>query len=90
MGEEKVTMQEQDKAQDTPQETLKKKQNVFIILGATLIAAILIIASVILYHKFYYADKWYKHTYINEVDVSGQTLEESKKTLEKQLFRRII
>lgn len=62
----------------------KKKMNPRLILGVTAILAILIIASVLIYHKTYYGSRWYKNTYINGVNVSGQTLEESKKNLEKK------
>lgn len=53
-------------------------------LGGALIAAILVVAIVILYHKVHYGSRWYKNTYINGVDVSGQTLEESKKELSQE------
>lgn len=79
MTKENETTLEKDNAQDTT----KKKWDIRIILGATLIVAILIVAAVILYQKIYYGNRWYKNTYINEIDVSGQTLEESKKNLEK-------
>ncbi len=52
-----------------------------IFLGITIILAGLIFGSVYLYQKGYYNDRWYEHTKINDVDVSGQTLKESKKML---------
>lgn len=68
---------------DSTQKVLKKKWDIRIVLGVTLIVAALVVAAVILYQKIYYGDRWYKHTYINEIDVSGQTLDESKENLEK-------
>lgn len=62
----------------------KKKINPRIILAITAIVAILIVAAVLIYHKAYYGSRWYKNTYINGVDVSGQTLEDSKKNLEEK------
>lgn len=61
-----------------------KNLDIRIVLGASLIVAILIVAGVLLYHKIYYQNRWYKHTYINQVNVTGQTLEESKQTLENK------
>lgn len=49
-------------------------------LGITLVAAILVIAGVIFYQKVHYQNRWYQNTFINDVDVSGQTLEESRKS----------
>ncbi len=80
MTKENKTIQNQDK---TP-ESKAKKHGGRSIIAAILCAAVLVIVAIVLFHKIYYADKWYRQTYINEVDVSGQTLEESKKNLEKK------
>ena len=92
MTKEGKTTQEQDKAakqetatqQDKVTGAAKKKFDTRFLLGGTIALAVLIIASVLLYQKLHYANRWYRYTYINEVDVSGQTLAESKKTLENQ------
>lgn len=49
-----------------------------IILVITIVLAALIFGTVFLYQKGYYTDRWYEHTKINDVDVSGQTLKDSK------------
>lgn len=52
-----------------------------IVFGVTIAAAVLVVAGMLLYQKVFYGNRWYKNTFINGVDVSGQTLEESKKNL---------
>lgn len=47
-----------------------------------LIAAILAFAVYLLYQKIYYGNRWYYGTIVNDVDLSGQTLEESKETIQ--------
>lgn len=42
---------------------------------------ILAFAGYLLYQKIYYGSRWYQGTIINDVDLSGQTLEESKETI---------
>jgi lipoprotein-anchoring transpeptidase ErfK/SrfK len=59
----------------------KKPPKLIMALGITLVAAILVIAGVIFYQKVHYQNRWYQNTFINDVDVSGQTLEESRKKL---------
>lgn len=59
----------------------KKPSKTFLALGITLTAAILIIGGLAAYQKLHYGSRWYKNTIINGVNVSGQTLEESKKNL---------
>lgn len=63
------------------QATAKKPSILFVALGITLIVAILVTAGVLIYQKVHYSNRWYKNTSINGVDVSNQTLEESKKRL---------
>lgn len=53
----------------------------FYILAGTLIVSILAIAAYLLYQKIYYGNRWYQGTVVNDVDLSGQTLEESKRTI---------
>lgn len=78
-------MSEEKKTQETTNSSIVfSKKRAILLLSVTAIAAILIIAIVLIYHKVYYADRWYKNTTINDVDVSGQTLESSKKNLEKK------
>ena len=78
-------MSEEKKTQETTNSSIVfSKKRAILLLSVTAIAAILIIAIVLIYHKVYYADRWYKNTTINGVDVSGQTLESSKKNLEKK------
>ena len=55
------------------------------IMGITAAVAIIIVGGTMLYFNIYYNNRWYKNTYINDVDVSGQTLEESKKTILSKL-----
>lgn len=78
-------MSEEKKTQETTNSSIVfSKKRAILLLSVTAITAILIIAIVLIYHKVYYADRWYKNTTINGVDVSGQTLESSKKNLEKK------
>lgn len=56
-----------------------------ICLAVTLGVAVLIIGGVVLYHAIHYKNRWYKNTYINDVNVSGQTLADSKKLILKKL-----
>ena len=78
-------MSEEKKTQETTNSSIVfSKKRAILLLSVTAIIAILIIAIVLIYHKVYYADRWYKNTTINGVDVSGQTLESSKKNLEKK------
>lgn len=49
-----------------------------VFLGITIVLAALIFGTVYLYQKGYYNNRWYEHTKINDVDVSGQTLQDSK------------
>lgn len=56
----------------------KKVKVLPIILGITVVLAALIFGIIYLYQKGYYNDRWYQDTKINDVDVSGQTLEESR------------
>lgn len=64
--------------------TAKKKGTLRIVLGITLIAAVLLAGSAIIYQKIYYGSRWYKGTTIDGIDVSGQTLEESKAKLKEK------
>lgn len=50
-------------------------------LGITLTLAALIVAGVLIYKNIYYMNRWYQNTTINGIDVSGQTLDESKETI---------
>ncbi|MDO4166217.1 MAG: L,D-transpeptidase family protein [Eubacteriales bacterium] len=51
------------------------------IIAGVLVVFILALAGYLLYLKLYYGNRWYQGTTVNGVDVSGQTLEESKKTM---------
>lgn len=51
------------------------------VTAGVLIVAILAIAAYLLYQKIYYGNRWYQGTVVNDVDLSGQTLEESKATI---------
>ena len=58
-----------------------KKWVVRIVIG--LLAAVLVaMVGMLLFQKLYYENRWYKNTRVNGVDVSGQTLEESKSQIE--------
>ena len=54
------------------------------LLGATLIMAIGLITATIAYQKIYYGNRWYQGTFIDGIDVSGQTLEASKEKLKQK------
>lgn len=59
---------------------MKNKWILRIVLG--LIGAVVIVgAGVLIYQRGYYGSRWYKNTTINGVDVSGQTLQDSKQKL---------
>lgn len=51
------------------------------VTAGILIVAILSFAAYLLYQKIYYGSRWYQGTIVNDVDLSGQTLEESKETI---------
>ncbi len=53
-------------------------------LSVTLIAAVGLITASIIYQKVYYGNRWYQGTYIDGIDVSGQTLEDSKEKLKQK------
>lgn len=77
-------MKKRNKNSDTTEAgktIIKKPSKVVTALGITLIAAVFVVAGVLFYQKAHYKNRWYKNTSINDVDVSGQTLEESKKRL---------
>lgn len=59
---------------------MKNKWMLRILLGVTGVAAVAV-AGLLIWQKGYYGKRWYKNTKINGVDVSGQSLEESKKKL---------
>jgi len=63
----------------------KKRKPLLIAAKITIAAAIVIICGTMLYYHIYYSNRWYKNTYVNDVDVSGQTLEQSKKTVLSKL-----
>ena len=63
----------------------KSHSVLFKIMGITAAIAIIIVGGIMLYFNIYYSNRWYKNTYINDVDVSGQTLEESKKKILSKL-----
>lgn len=58
----------------------RKGLGLYILSGIT-VAAILAAAGYLMYQKIYYGTRWYQGTMVNGVDVSGQTLEESKQTM---------
>ncbi len=51
------------------------------IIAGVLIVIILALAGYLLYQKIYYGNRWYQGTVVNGIDISGQTLEESKQTM---------
>lgn len=53
-------------------------------LGITLIAAIGLIAAAVIYQKIHYNNRWYQGTFIDGINVSGQTLEYSKEKLKQK------
>lgn len=63
----------------------KSRQLPLTIMKITVAIAVVIVLGTLLYHKIYYGNRWYKNTYINEVNVSGQTLAQSKKTILSKL-----
>lgn len=69
------------KTETTEEITSRKFLKPSTALGVTLIAAILIVAGVLAYRKTYYSNRWYGNTTINGINVSEQTLEESKDKL---------
>lgn len=58
------------------------RRKLFLALGGILTIAIVVVAGIILQQKLHYQNKWYKNTTVDGIDLSGQTLEESKKNLE--------
>ena len=81
------TMQNMQITQDieASQNTKNRKRNrkLLFALTLTLTTAFLLVAGVLVYKTVYYADRWYPNTTINGINLSGQTLEESKETLIK-------
>lgn len=75
------------KAKEEKTDTIKtpksdrKHSKLSIALGVTIIAAVLVVAGMLVYQKAFYGNRWYKNTFINGANVSGQTLEESKNNL---------
>ena len=63
----------------------KSRHPLLTAIKITIAAAIVIVCGTMLYYHIYYSDRWYKNTYINDVDVSGQTLEDSKKIVLSKL-----
>lgn len=64
----------------------KKSRNpLFKAIRITIAAAIVIVCGTMLYYHIYYSGRWYKNTYVNDVDVSGKTLEDSKKIVLSKL-----
>lgn len=61
-------------------ETKKGLWKMYVTAGI-LIVAILSFAAYLLYQKIYYGNRWYQGTVVNDVDLSGQTLAESKETI---------
>lgn len=61
------------------------KKKLYIILGIILAATILSAVILFMVGKSHYEACWYNGTSINDVDVSGQSLEESKAIMEKKL-----
>lgn len=68
------------------------KRKLFIILGIILAVSILSMVVLFLVGKSHYTECWYNGTYINDMDVSGLTLEESKASMEEKLkdYRLVI
>lgn len=65
--------------------TKRMERGVLLYVLAGSVAAILIAAAVFLvYDKVYYGNRWYRGTMINGVDVSGQTLEQSRENMMQQ------
>ena len=86
---EDIPKQPSGKEEDTSSGIMpKKKKRAHKVLlgffGVTLVAAIGLIIAAIAYQKIYYGNRWYQGTSIDGIDVSGQTLEESKMKLRKK------
>lgn len=60
-----------------------KKRKIGIVIGTLAGVIVLVTVSFFVYIHIYYSGKWYPGTTINGVDVSKQTLEESKEKLAK-------
>lgn len=54
------------------------KKILWILLGGFFALSVISIIIILLYHKIHYENRWYKNTYINGINVSNMTLEESK------------
>ncbi len=60
---------------------MSKKRRIGIIAGIATGVIVFMLAGFIVYLQIYYSSRWYPGTMINGIDVSKQTLEESKKNL---------
>lgn len=89
-------MQKPEKERNNQKDTEKKKRGgekvpkksrnpLLRAVRITIAIGIFILCAVALCHHIYYSGRWYKNTYINDVDVSGQTLEDSKKIVLSKL-----
>ena len=65
---------------------MEKKRKIGIITGIILGVVALITGGFLLYLRIYYGSRWYPGTTINGIDVSRQTLEDSRKKL-TEVFR---
>lgn len=62
-----------------------KTNKPLIICSVILLVTLCIAGGLFIFGKVYYAGHWYAGTYINEMDVSGMSLEEAKKEMAKEL-----
>lgn len=58
-----------------------KKGNHKTIAAGIGIAVVAVVMAVLIFNSIYYKNRWYRHTVINGVDVSGQTLSDSEQRL---------
>lgn len=82
--EEKPSPKEKDSFSEKKKKP-KKSRGLVKFAKITAALAVIIVGATMLYHTIYYGNRWYKNTYINDVDVSGKTLDESKKMILQKL-----
>ena len=60
---------------------MSRKRRIGIVVGIMAGVVVLMLAGFVIYLHIYYGSRWYPGTMINGIDVSKQSLEESKKKL---------
>lgn len=64
---------------------ISKRNKPLIVCGVILLVTLCIAGGLFVFGKTYYGGHWYAGTYINEMDVSGKSLEEAKGEMAKTL-----